>query len=87
MAREDLLLGGADRDLEPGRRQLRRDRQRIAEGDRRLRGPDPAEIGERTRDPAAGQGDEQRPAAEGAEERSPPQAGRFVWARVVQLTA
>jgi hypothetical protein len=87
-ARQDLLLGAADRDLEPRPGQLRRDRQRVAEGDRGgLRRADALEVGERAAEPAARQGDEQRTAAQGAEEGSAPQARRFVWAGVRQLTA
>jgi hypothetical protein len=86
-AGEDRLLGRADRDLQPRRGQLRRDRQRGTEGDGGLGGPGPVEVGERAAQPAAGKGDEEGAAAQGTEERPAPQAGRFVWPRVRQLTA
>jgi hypothetical protein len=85
-AGEDLLLGEADRDLEPRRGQLRRDRQRLAEGNRGLGRADTLEVGERTAEPASRQGGEERAAAQGAEKRPAPQAGRDVWVLVRQLT-
>jgi hypothetical protein len=75
-AREDLLLGEADRDLEARRGQLDRDRQRLAERDRGLGGPDPLEVGERAAEAAAGESDEQRATAQGAEEGPAPEARR-----------
>jgi len=77
-AGKDLLPGDADRDLEPRPGQLPRDRQRVAKGDRGPGGADALEVGERATDPAAGQGREQRAAAQGAEECSAPQARRLV---------
>jgi hypothetical protein len=73
---EDLLLGEADRDLEPGAGQLGRDRQRLAKRDRGLRRPDSLQVGERATGPATGEGGEQRAAAQGAEEGPAPQPGR-----------
>jgi hypothetical protein len=75
-AGEDLLLGEPDRDLELGAGEQRWDRQRVAEGDRRLRRAGALEPGERPADPAAGQRREQRATAQGAEELPAPEAVR-----------
>jgi hypothetical protein len=85
LTREDLLLGEADRDLQPRPGQLRRQRQRLAEGDRRRGRPDPLQVGERPPDPAARQGGEQRAATQGAEEGPAPEAWRGVSALPGQL--
>jgi hypothetical protein len=74
-AGQDHLLGEADRQLDPGRGQLRRDRQRGAKRHRRL-GGGAVEPGERPAEAAArGQGREHA-ATEDAEEGSAPQARR-----------
>jgi hypothetical protein len=85
-AREDLLLGELDRDLELGVGEDRRQRQRRAEGDGGLGGRRPLDPVERAPEPTAGEGGEQGAAAEGAEERSAPEAGRVVRGLVRQVT-
>src|SRR4029077_14619547 len=76
--REDLLLGDADRDLDPRPGQLRRDRQRGAERDRRLRGR-LVEPGERPPEAAAWHQRGERATAQDAEEGPAPQAGLCGW--------
>jgi hypothetical protein len=87
LAGEDLLLGQLDRDLELRAGEDRRQRQRLAERDRALGGRGAAEEVERAAEPTAREGGEDGASAEGAEERSAPQAGREVWTVFRQLSS
>jgi len=76
-AREDLLLGLADRDVDVVAVEDRRDRQRLAERDRSERRWRLSRERQYPTAPALqGQGDGEGAAAEGAEESSAPQAVR-----------